>query len=164
MVPAPSRPSAASSRPRASRSVALVPGFALAAVGLSSCYWEPPTYKPPDAAFELSCPPRCGAEFAGPALVVGVDFAKVRREFEVCCPRVPSFVARLKELRDGYCRTGKEALGTRIADLTIEPFESPLDGARGVKLDQGNGYVVFRCDGWLGDLIAKSEASCCAAP
>ncbi len=134
----------------------------IVAVGLLSC--EPsytPTIAPKDATFNVNCYSMCGPSGQQPGMLIAIDFLGHQRQFSVCCEHALSLVAQLHTVKDFWC-DNLDVPDRRIGSLTVGTTESELTKKRGATLNQGQGYVVFHCDGWLEELLVKiNNTRCC---
>jgi hypothetical protein len=122
------------------------------------------TIAPKDAKFEVECSTGCGRAGREKAVLVNVSFlGSHERQLTLCCPERAAVLAQLKTVRDFWC-DGLDVPEKTIGDLRVGTTLSEGTGKRGARIDQGEGYVSFQCDGWLPQLIEKLEnVTCCGS-
>jgi len=122
------------------------------------------TVAPTDAAFTLSCVGSCGAEGNDGGIILEVSFSGGARQYALCCAERQALRARLQTIADMWC-DGLPVADKTIGALTVGTTTSEITGKRGARIDDGEGFVAFNCDDWLGQLTAAlGQSECCGAP
>ncbi|MBI4704952.1 MAG: hypothetical protein HY744_27925 [Deltaproteobacteria bacterium] len=135
---------------------------------LGGCYYgygQPlPTFQPIDPRLALSCEAARGPGGRDPGLLVSASFQGGSRDLWLPCGDRRALVLRLKLVRDFWC-DGLDVPEARVGGLSVGTLQSELTGKRGATLDDGEGFVLLHCGGWLEQLIGGLEqADCCGGP
>ncbi|MBW2458396.1 MAG: hypothetical protein JRI68_28095 [Deltaproteobacteria bacterium] len=139
----------------------------LGAIGLACSLSCMPAYldtvAPSDATFDVTCVPSCGKGGLDAGVLIEASFSGGTRQYALCCEHRAALMAQLQTIEDLWC-DGLDVPDKTIGGLTVGVVISEVTGTRGATIDDGEGFVAFNCDAWLGQLIAKLKQTTCCQP